>query len=89
MSVEMPGSRTEKIRTAVNSLGTPGDDVYMVGDAVSDIRAAREASVKSIAVGWGHQSGARLVSAGPDYIAHSPKELLALAQVRPSSCQAG
>jgi len=48
----------------------------MVGDSVSDIRAAREASVKSIAVEWGHQSPAKLLSAQPDYFVRSPKELL-------------
>ena len=76
MGADLPGTRTDKIRKAVNYLGTPEDNAYMVGDAVSDIRAAREASVMSVAVCWGHQSGKRLVEACPDYLVHSPKELL-------------
>jgi phosphoglycolate phosphatase len=82
MGGDLPGTRADKIRTAVNCLGTPEDDTYMVGDAVSDIRAAREASVMSVAVCWGHQSGKRLLEAGPDYLVHSPKELLAILDKR-------
>ena len=51
---------------------------YMIGDAVSDIRAAKETSIKSIAVGWGHQSPSRLMTADPDYLVSSPQELLEL-----------
>jgi phosphoglycolate phosphatase len=50
----------------------------LVGDAVSDIRAARDASVKSIAVSWGHQSLSKLMDAKPDYLVRSPWELLEL-----------
>ena len=50
----------------------------MVGDAISDIHAARQASIKSIAVGWGHQSPSRLMEANPDYLVKSPQELLEL-----------
>jgi phosphoglycolate phosphatase len=82
MGVDLPGTRADKIRKAVNYLGTPEDDAYMVGDAVSDIRAAREASVMSVAVCWGHQSGKRLAEACPDYLVHSPKELLAILDKR-------
>jgi AHBA synthesis associated protein len=47
----------------------------MVGDSASDIRAAKEAGVKSIAVGWGHQSAETLLRARPDILTHSPSEL--------------
>jgi phosphoglycolate phosphatase-like HAD superfamily hydrolase len=50
-------------------------DVYMVGDAVSDIRAARQASIKSIAVGWGHQSISRLEAEHPDHLVKTPLKL--------------
>jgi len=50
--------------------------VIMVGDSVSDIHAAREASVKSIVVSWGHQSAETLIRAKPDTIVYSPQELL-------------
>jgi phosphoglycolate phosphatase len=78
IGVEQKGSRPEKIRLALRELGQGEEAAYMVGDAVSDIRAARETSIKSIAVGWGHQSPARLMTANPDYLVDSPQELLGL-----------
>jgi phosphoglycolate phosphatase-like HAD superfamily hydrolase len=39
---------------------------------------AREAAVTSVAVTWGHQSEPKLRSAGPDYLVHTPQELLSL-----------
>jgi phosphoglycolate phosphatase len=78
IGVEQKGSRPEKIKRALRGLGQGEEFAYMVGDAVSDIRAAREASIKSIAIGWGHQSPARLMTASPDYLVNSPQELLEL-----------
>jgi phosphoglycolate phosphatase len=78
IGVEQKGSRPEKIKRALRELRQDEELPYMVGDAVSDIRAARETSVKSIAVGWGHQSPSRLMTANPDYLVDSPQELLGL-----------
>ena len=78
IGVEQKGSRPEKIRLALRELGQGEEVAYMIGDAVSDLRAARETSIKSIAVGWGHQSPSRLMSASPDYLVNSPQELLEL-----------
>ena len=74
-AVDQPGSKMEKIQKAKSQLAKKADVVYYVGDAVSDIHAARQASVKSVAVSWGHQSFGKLVNAQPDYVIHSPKEL--------------
>jgi phosphoglycolate phosphatase len=78
IGVEQKGTRPEKIERALRELGQGEKAAYMVGDAVSDIRAARETSTKSIAVGWGHQSPVRLMTAAPDYLVDSPQELLEL-----------
>lgn len=78
IGVEQKIPRPEKIRLALKELEHSEEAVYMVGDALSDIRAAREAAVKSIAVSWGHQSPARLMTASPDYLVNSPQELLEL-----------
>ena len=75
-ALDQPGSKSEKILRAKGQLAGNTKDFYYAGDAVSDIHAARETSVKSIAVSWGHQSLGRLVKAKPDYIVHSPKELM-------------
>lgn len=76
--LEQPGSKAEKISQARNQFAAAGEAVFMIGDAVSDIYAAKQASVKSIAVSWGHQSLERLVSAGADLSVHSASELGAL-----------
>lgn len=50
----------------------------MIGDAVSDIQAARQAGISSVAVVWGHQSLVKLRQAGPDIIVNQPADLLML-----------
>lgn len=77
-AVDRPGTKPEKILSARRQFAKQGDATYLVGDAVSDIRAARDTSVKSIAVSWGHQSLDKLMDAKPDYLVHSPRELLEL-----------
>jgi phosphoglycolate phosphatase-like HAD superfamily hydrolase len=54
--------------------------VFMVGDSLSDVRAAKEAGVKSIAVSWGHQSVGRLAGAVPDHVVRVPGELIEITQ---------
>jgi phosphoglycolate phosphatase-like HAD superfamily hydrolase len=55
--------------------------VFVIGDSVSDVRAAREVGARSIAVTWGHQSAARLAALRPDHLVTTPDELYqALAQ---------
>lgn len=76
IGVEEKGSRPEKIKRALKELTQNAESAYMVGDSISDIRAARETGIQSIAVSWGHQSQARLREANPNYLVNSPKELL-------------
>jgi phosphoglycolate phosphatase len=76
--VDSPGSKAQKISMAQNRLlekGTP-ESVFMVGDSLSDILAAKEASVTSIAVTWGHQSLENLLRGNPDYLVSSPHDLI-------------
>jgi phosphoglycolate phosphatase len=77
-AVNQPGSKEEKILKAKTQLAMTNDTVYYVGDAVSDIQAARQASVKSVAVSWGHQSLSKLAKAEPDHIVSSPREIIAV-----------
>jgi phosphoglycolate phosphatase len=74
-ALDQPGSKSEKILKAKQQAKNI-EEVYYVGDAISDVRAARESSVRSIAVSWGHQSLGRLANAKPDFIVRSPQELL-------------
>ena len=73
--VDLPGSKAQKISQARDQFAVSGETVFMIGDSASDMRAASEASAKSIGVSWGHQSVEMLISAKADFIVYSPKEL--------------
>ena len=72
--VDTPGSKAHKISLARERFGE--ESVYMIGDALSDIRAAKEAGVCSIAVTWGHQSLETLRRGEPDHVVNNPNELI-------------
>lgn len=76
--VDSPGSKAQKITLARDqfSADTGQESVYMIGDSLSDIRAAKEASVTSVAVTWGHQSLEYLLRGDPDYVVHFPHDLI-------------
>jgi phosphoglycolate phosphatase len=76
--VDIPGSKAEKISIARDRFSADAKRaaVFMVGDSLSDIRAAKEASVTSIAVTWGHQSLELLLRGTPDYVVHFPHDLI-------------
>jgi phosphoglycolate phosphatase-like HAD superfamily hydrolase len=58
------------------STDTKRETVFMVGDSLSDISAAKEASVTSVAVTWGHQSLEYLLRGDPDYVVRFPHDLI-------------
>ena len=76
--VDSPGSKAQKISMARNRLleNRMQESVFMVGDSLSDVLAAKEASVTSIAVTWGHQSLDNLLRGHPDHIVSSPHQLI-------------
>lgn len=74
--VDTPGSKAHKISIARERFANNEETIFMIGDALSDVRAAKEAGVTSIAVTWGHQSLATLQRGNPDYVVHSPRELI-------------
>lgn len=78
--LDNPGSKVLKIGMARDDLAPHDEAVFMVGDSVSDVRAANQAGVKSVAVSWGHQSLARLLDALPDHVAHTPRDLIDIAK---------
>jgi phosphoglycolate phosphatase len=51
---------------------------YYIGDETRDIEAARKSGCKSIAVTWGFEDKELLTTSQPDFIAHSPEDLLKL-----------
>ena len=76
--VDIPGSKAQKISMAQGQFSAhqKRESVFMIGDSLSDIRAAKEASVTSIAVTWGHQGSEYLLRGDPDYVVSFPHELL-------------
>lgn len=86
-TIEQAGSRAEKIGALAAELGDGPGPLYMVGDAVSDMRAGRQAGAITVAVAWGHQSAARLKAAGADHCVSTPAELVALVHGRPPAPQ--
>lgn len=78
--LDTPGSKVEKILMAKSACVADDGMAYMVGDSLSDIRAAKEADVQSIAVSWGHQSVEKLMAAVPDHVVRSPAELIEITQ---------
>ncbi|MBN8549887.1 MAG: HAD family hydrolase [Deltaproteobacteria bacterium] len=70
-------SKTEKIQEAMAETDFATEETIMVGDGVSDIRAAKVAGVRTIAVTWGFHPESILALEKPDFIAHSPVELMA------------
>ncbi len=76
--VDSPGSKAEKIAMARDRLAKDQEPVFMVGDSLSDILAARNASVTSIAVTWGHQGLEYLLRGKPDHVARSTRDLVGI-----------
>lgn len=76
--LDSPGSKAQKISMARDRLleNREQESVFMVGDSLSDMLAAKEASVTSIAVTWGHQGLTTLLRGNPDYIVSFPHELI-------------
>jgi phosphoglycolate phosphatase-like HAD superfamily hydrolase len=79
LTAEDPGDRSEKLKRILAGLGDGVDRRFMVGDAVSDVRAAHANGLISVGVAWGHQSEARLREAGVDYVVKTPDELVGIA----------
>ena len=80
--VDSPGSKAEKILMAQNRFfeDQRQGPVFMVGDSLSDVLAAKEASATSIAVTWGHQSLEILMRGNPDYVVSSPGDLIEIVE---------
>ena len=74
--VDTPGSKAHKIALARERFVRNEEAIFMIGDALSDIRAAKEAGVTSIAVTWGHQSLETLLRGEPDHVVNNPHELI-------------
>ncbi len=60
----------------IKELGVTNESVLYVGDSDVDVMTAHNAGVKVCGVEWGFRGKAELVSAGADYTAKNPQELM-------------
>jgi len=71
-------NKTEKIIRAWNQSGVARDQVYYIGDTAGDIREARRAGVKTVAVTWGWHNSEILEAVDPDFLIDTAHALLDL-----------
>lgn len=76
LGYEITFSKSEKIILSMNKLKVEKGETYYIGDTTGDIKEAKEAKVKTVAVTWGWHSREKLKSVSPDYIIDTPGELL-------------
>jgi phosphoglycolate phosphatase len=69
-------SKVEKILYAKGHYGMDAKHTAYICDTAGDIREAREAGVKTVAVTWGWHPRERLERARPDAIVERPEDLL-------------
>ncbi len=65
----------EGIKKILEITGLSPDEVVLVGDAVSDVKAGREAGVKVISALWDSYSREKVINLKPDFIVNSVSEL--------------
>ncbi|HOF87376.1 MAG TPA: HAD-IA family hydrolase [Armatimonadota bacterium] len=66
----------EPLLYALTSLNHAPDVAAYVGDNPDDVRAARAAGMRAVAVSWGFRGREEIVAVGPDLILDAPAELL-------------
>lgn len=71
-------SKIDKIHHAVAAFGVDKNHAYYVGDTTGDIREAKEAGIRTVAVTWGWHSRERLERIQPDYLVDNPLDLLSI-----------
>jgi phosphoglycolate phosphatase len=84
-SGESKAARIARLRAAH---AADGEATFMIGDTVGDIRAGKEAGVRTAAVTWGFQQRDLLIKEAPDCLLDHPNELHSIvrgqsASVRP------
>lgn len=68
-----PKPAPDMLLAAMDDLGFTKDDTYFIGDMDGDVKAAKNAKVPSIIVGWGFHSKEKLKDA--DYFVETIEEL--------------
>ena len=69
-------SKQEKILHAMNVFQMDKDRTYYIGDTAGDIKEARLAGVRTVAVTWGWHTREMFDKVKPDYLIETPDDLL-------------
>lgn len=69
-------SKIDKINYAVSEFQADKNQTYYVGDTTGDIREAKMAGIRTVAVTWGWHNRERLAVVQPDFMVYKPLELL-------------
>jgi phosphoglycolate phosphatase len=69
-------SKKDKILHAVDVFQMDKDRTYYIGDTSGDIKEARMAGIKTVAVTWGWHSREMFKKVNPDYLIDAPEALL-------------
>ena len=78
---EIVGAETErsKVKKIQKAMSRYQDlPAYYVGDTKGDMIEGRKAGAATVAVTWGWHTHEKLIEASPDYMVHTPKELVTL-----------
>ena len=78
LDARQPGTKSDKIRHALERLGHSPRESFMIGDTRGDIRHGKLAGVRTAGVTWGYQTRQTLEQESPDFIVDSPQQLLRL-----------
>lgn len=78
LGAESGYSKRDKILHAMTVFQMDKDRTFYIGDTAGDIREARTAGVRTVAVTWGWHTRAMLEKVNPDYLLDVPNALLDL-----------
>ncbi|MDX3194150.1 HAD-IA family hydrolase [Streptomyces sp. MN03-5084-2B] len=74
---------------ALELMDVAPEEAVMVGDAVTDLAAAKGADVAAVAALWGETDEAALLAAGPDLVVRRPADLVPLCPPQPAGALRG
>jgi phosphoglycolate phosphatase len=72
--------KTAALKRFLRSRRLARDSVWMIGDELRDIEAAKRAKINGVAVTWGLQHPDTLRAAKPAYVVDTPMQILSLIQ---------
>lgn len=64
------------INKLIKKLGIKKHEAVYIGDEHRDIKACKKSKIKIVSVTWGFDSEELLIKGEPDFIAHTPRELV-------------